>query len=92
MDVDVYDDEGQSVKNEVGELVLKQPWVGMTNGFYKENERYENTYWNRYKETWVHGDWVVLDDEGFYTITGRSDDTLNVAGKRLGPAELESIL
>ncbi|MGP4071849.1 AMP-binding protein [Piscibacillus sp. B03] len=91
MDVDVYDDEGQSVKNEVGELVLKQPWVGMTNGFYKENERYENTYWNRYKDTWVHGDWVVLDDEGFYTITGRSDDTLNVAGKRLGPAELESI-
>lgn len=91
MDVDVYDDEGQSVKNEVGELVLKQPWAGMTNGFYKENERYENTYWNRYKDTWVHGDWVVLDDEGFYTITGRSDDTLNVAGKRLGPAELESI-
>ncbi|PKR79381.1 AMP-dependent synthetase [Halalkalibacillus sediminis] len=91
MDVDVFDDEGQPVKNEVGELVLKQPWVGMTNGFYKENERYENTYWNRYKDTWVHGDWVVHDDEGFYTITGRSDDTLNVAGKRLGPAELESI-
>ncbi|RPF55865.1 AMP-binding protein [Aquisalibacillus elongatus] len=91
MDVDVYDDDGQSVKNEVGELVIKQPWVGMTNGFYKENERYENTYWNRYKDTWVHGDWVILDDEGFYTITGRSDDTLNVAGKRLGPAELESV-
>ncbi|TFB13081.1 AMP-dependent synthetase [Filobacillus milosensis] len=91
MDVDVYDDEGKPVRNEVGELVLKQPWVGMTNGFYKENDRYENTYWSRYKDTWVHGDWVILDDEGFYTITGRSDDTLNVAGKRLGPAELESI-
>ncbi|WP_277673530.1 AMP-binding protein [Piscibacillus halophilus] len=91
MDVDVYDEDGQSVKNEVGELVLKQPWVGMTNGFYKENDRYENTYWSRYQDTWVHGDWVIWDDEGFYTITGRSDDTLNVAGKRLGPAEIESI-
>ncbi|WP_188206506.1 AMP-binding protein [Alkalibacillus aidingensis] len=91
MDVDVYDSDGNSVRNEVGELVLKQPWVGMTNGFYQENERYENTYWSRFKDTWVHGDWVIHDDEGFYTITGRSDDTLNVAGKRLGPAELESI-
>ncbi|MDQ0158897.1 AMP-binding protein [Alkalibacillus salilacus] len=91
MDVDVYDQDGERVENEVGELVIKQPWVGMTNGFYKENERYENTYWNRFKDTWVHGDWVIHDDEGFYTITGRSDDTLNVAGKRLGPAELESI-
>ncbi|WP_017186969.1 AMP-binding protein [Alkalibacillus haloalkaliphilus] len=91
MDVDVYDEDGNRVESEVGELVLKQPWVGMTNAFYKENERYENTYWNRFKDTWVHGDWVIHDDEGFYTITGRSDDTLNVAGKRLGPAEIESI-
>ncbi|GAA0462252.1 AMP-binding protein [Alkalibacillus silvisoli] len=91
MDVDVFDQEGNRVENEVGELVIKQPWVGMTNGFYKENERYENTYWSRFKDTWVHGDWVIHDDEGFYTITGRSDDTLNVAGKRLGPAEIESI-
>jgi acetyl-CoA synthetase len=92
MDVDVYNVKGESVKNEVGELVIKQPWVGMTNGFYKENERYEETYWNRWKDTWVHGDWVILDDEGFFTITGRSDDTLNVAGKRIGPADIESIL
>ncbi|TSJ67852.1 AMP-binding protein [Allobacillus salarius] len=91
MDVDIYDENGQSVKNEVGELVIKQPWVGMTKGFYQDNERYENTYWNRYPDTWCHGDWVIYDEEGFYTITGRSDDTLNVAGKRIGPAELESI-
>ncbi|GAA0496501.1 AMP-binding protein [Salinibacillus aidingensis] len=92
MDVDVFDQNGQSVSNEVGELVIKQPWVGMTNGFYKENDRYENTYWSRFKDTWVHGDWVIKDDEGYFTITGRSDDTLNVAGKRLGPAEIESVL
>src|SRR5690606_7324033 len=79
------------IRNEVGELVLRQPWVGMTNGFYNENDRYEETYWSRFENTWVHGDWVILDDEGFYTITGRSDDTLNVAGKRIGPAELESV-
>ncbi|MGI8315242.1 AMP-binding protein [Halobacillus mangrovi] len=92
MDVGVYDENGQSLSNEVGELVLRKPWVGMTHGFYEENERYENTYWNRFKDTWVHGDWVILDDEGYYTITGRSDDVLNVAGKRLGPAEVESVL
>ena len=91
MDVEVYDENGNPIRNEVGELVIRKPWVGMTNGFYNENERYENTYWSRFKDTWVHGDWVILDDEGFYTITGRSDDTLNVAGKRIGPAELETI-
>lgn len=91
MDVEVYNENGHPIRNEVGELVLRQPWVGMTNGFYNENDRYEETYWSRFENTWVHGDWVILDDEGFYTITGRSDDTLNVAGKRIGPAELESV-
>lgn len=92
MDADVYDHEGNPVRNEVGELVLKQPWVGMTQGFWQEPERYEEAYWSRWSDTWVHGDWVVIDDENFWTITGRSDDTLNVAGKRLGPAEIESVL
>ncbi|MCA0983138.1 AMP-binding protein [Halobacillus yeomjeoni] len=92
MDVGVLDEEGQPLTNEVGELVLKKPWVGMTKGFYEENERYEETYWSRFKDTWVHGDWVIRDEDGYYTITGRSDDVLNVAGKRLGPAEVESVL
>ncbi|WP_255437541.1 AMP-binding protein [Thalassobacillus sp. CUG 92003] len=92
MDVAIFDEHGESLRHDVGELVLRQPWVGMTQGFYKENDRYEQTYWNRFKDTWVHGDWVVQDDDGYYTITGRSDDVLNVAGKRLGPAEVESVL
>jgi acetyl-CoA synthetase len=92
MDVDVYDPEGKSVRGEVGELVIKQPWVGMANGFWQEPERYEKTYWDRWPDTWVHGDWVEVDEEGFWYIRGRSDDTLNVAGKRLGPAEVESAL
>jgi acetyl-CoA synthetase len=92
MDADVFDHEGNPVRNEVGELVLRQPWVGMTQGFWHEPERYEEAYWNRWPDTWVHGDWVVIDEDNFWTITGRSDDTLNVAGKRLGPAEIESVL
>ncbi|WP_108669250.1 AMP-binding protein [Peribacillus acanthi] len=92
MDIAVYDQEGNSVIDEVGELVILKPWVGMTNGFWKENERYETAYWDRWPETWVHGDWVIKDQDGYWTITGRSDDILNVAGKRLGPAEMESIL
>ncbi|MGI6125930.1 MAG: AMP-binding protein [Planifilum sp.] len=92
MDVEVYDENGQPVRGEVGELVIRQPWVGMTQGFWKDPERYERTYWNRWPNTWVHGDWVRVDGEGFWYITGRSDDTLKIAGKRLGPAEMESIL
>lgn len=92
MDVHVYDEQGNPLIDEVGELVITKPWVGMTNGFWNDNERYENTYWNRFVDTWVHGDWVIKDTDGFWTITGRSDDILNVAGKRLGPAEMESVL
>lgn len=92
MDVDVLDAQGQPIRGEVGELVIRQPWVGMTNGFWQEPQRYEETYWSRWPNIWVHGDWVYQDEEGFWYITGRSDDTLNVAGKRLGPAEMESVL
>jgi len=92
MAVSVYDETGKHVINQVGELVIQQPWVGMTNGFWGDPERYKEAYWSRWPDTWVHGDWVVLDEEGFWTITGRSDDTLNVAGKRVGPAEIESAL
>ncbi|WP_053219535.1 AMP-binding protein [Virgibacillus senegalensis] len=92
MAVNVFDQEGLPVTGEVGELVLQQPWVGMTKGFHKDNERYEATYWNRWENTWVHGDWVKKEANGYFTITGRSDDTLNIAGKRIGPTEIESCL
>ena len=59
--------------------------------FWEDDERYVNTYWSRFENKWVHGDWVIYDGEQ-YIITGRSDDTLNIAGKRIGPAEYESIL
>lgn len=87
---DVVDDEGRPVRGEVGELVIRGPWVGMTSGFWHDRERYEDTYWTRMPGIWVHGDWAMVDDEGFWYILGRSDDTLKVAGKRIGPAEIES--
>ena len=89
---DVFDENGQSVTNQVGELVIKAPWIGMTRGFWKNPKRYEETYWSRWPNVWVHGDWAVKDQDGMWYILGRSDDTIKIAGKRLGPAEVESIL
>lgn len=90
MDADVLDESGNPVRGAVGELVVRQPWVGMTRGFWRDPERYLDTYWSRFPNTWVHGDWAEIDDDGFWFIRGRSDDTLKVAGKRVGPAEVES--
>ncbi|MBF6590959.1 MAG: acetate--CoA ligase [Ktedonobacterales bacterium] len=87
---DVVDDAGQPVRNQVGELVIRQPWPGMTRGFWRDAARYEATYWSRLPNIWVHGDWAAIDTDGYWYILGRSDDTIKVAGKRLGPAEVES--
>lgn len=92
MDADVVDEQGRSIRNQVGELVVRQPWIGMTRGFWQDPQRYVDTYWSRFPDTWVHGDWAAIDDDGLWYILGRSDDTIKVAGKRLGPAEIESIL
>jgi acetyl-CoA synthetase len=89
---DVFDEDGNSVVNQVGELVIKAPWIGMTRGFWKDPQRYEETYWSRWKDVWVHGDLAARDSDGLWYIFGRSDDTIKVAGKRLGPAEVESVL
>jgi acetyl-CoA synthetase len=89
---DVFDENGQPLRNAVGELVIKAPWIGMTRGFWKDKERYLETYWSRWKNIWVHGDFAAIDSDGLWYILGRSDDTLKIAGKRLGPAEVESVL
>ena len=93
MDADILDDAGASVgANQVGELAIKKPWIGMARGFWQEPERYLKTYWSRFENVWVHGDWATRDADGHWFILGRSDDTLKVAGKRVGPAEVESLL
>ncbi|MEO5918809.1 MAG: AMP-binding protein [Candidatus Limnocylindrales bacterium] len=87
---DVVDPDGAPVRGRVGELVIRQPLPGMTRGFWKDPERYEETYWSRFPGVWVHGDWALIDQAGYWYIHGRSDDTLKIAGKRVGPAEVES--
>src|SRR5688500_18931064 len=89
---DVVNDQGRPVRNQVGELVVKAPWIGMTRGFWKDPQRYVDTYWSRFPDVWVHGDWAAIDEDGLWYILGRSDDTIKIAGKRLGPAEVESVL
>jgi acetyl-CoA synthetase len=92
MAMDVVDAEGNSVvaTGEVGELVCRKPFPGMTRGFWRDPERYLETYWRRFPGVWTHGDWASVDEDGYWFLHGRSDDTLNIAGKRIGPAELES--
>ncbi|MGZ6300127.1 MAG: AMP-binding protein [Candidatus Limnocylindria bacterium] len=90
MAADVVDVEGRSLRGEVGELVVRQPWPGMTQGFWHDRERYLEAYWSRLPGVWVHGDWARIDEAGYWYISGRSDDTIKVAGKRIGPAEVES--
>jgi acetyl-CoA synthetase len=89
-DMDVVDPLGRSVRGEVGELVCRRPWPGMTRGVWGDDERYLETYWRRFPDVWTHGDWASVDADGYWFLHGRSDDTLNIAGKRIGPAELES--
>lgn len=93
MDIDIVDAQGSSVPaGQVGELVCRQPWPSMTRGVWGDPDRYLATYWRRFPGVWVHGDWASRDEDGFWFLHGRSDDTLSVAGKRLGPAEVESAL
>jgi acetyl-CoA synthetase len=88
--IDVYSPDGKPLRGEVGELVCTRPWPGMTRGIWGDQERYLETYWRRFPGVWTHGDWASIDEDGYWYLHGRSDDTLNIAGKRIGPAELES--
>jgi acetyl-CoA synthetase len=92
MAVDVFDESGRPVRGEVGELVCTKPWPGMTRGLYRDPERYLDTYWSRWPDVWWHGDFASVSDDGQWFLHGRSDDTIKLAGKRLGPAEVETVV
>lgn len=93
MGADVVDASGNPVpRGEVGELVMRVPSMGLTRGLWKEPERYLESYWKVIPGMWVHGDFASIDADGFWYVHGRSDDTIKVAGKRVGPAEIESVL
>src|SRR3546814_16226918 len=85
----VVDPEGNSVTGEVGELAIRAPFVGMTYSFWRDDQRYLETYWQAIPGIWVHGDLALRTREGNFFIMGRSDDTLKVDGKRRGPAEVD---
>jgi acetyl-CoA synthetase len=90
--VDVVDPAGKPLTGEVGELAIFAPFVGMTSSFWKDDARYLETYWQNIDGMWIHGDLALRTPDDHYFILGRSDDTIKVAGKRVGPAEVEEIL
>ena len=91
MAIDVAGPDGEHLPaGEVGELVCRKPWPSMTRGVWGDPQRYLDSYWSRWPDVWAHGDWASVDEDGCWYLHGRSDDTLNVAGKRIGPAEFES--
>jgi acetyl-CoA synthetase len=92
MAVDVWNEKGESVRNEVGYLVATKPAPSMTRGLWNDADRYLESYWSTWKDVWNHGDWARIDEDGYWFLEGRADDTLKVAGRRIGPAEVESAL
>jgi acetyl-CoA synthetase len=93
MGADILDDDGRPAgPDQVGELVMRCPSIGLTRGLWKDPDRYIESYWSRWPDIWVHGDWASRDSDGMWYIHGRSDDTVKLAGKRTGPAEIEALL
>ncbi|MFQ6010742.1 MAG: acyl-CoA synthetase, partial [Nitrososphaerales archaeon] len=92
MAVDILDEQGQTVKGKVGYLVCRKPFPSMTRGFWKDPDRYISTYWSKWDGIWFHGDWASVDEDGLWFLQGRTDDVIKIAGRRLGPSEIESIL
>jgi len=92
MDVDVVDSSGHPIRGEIGELVCRQPWPSMTRGIWKDRQRYLDAYWSTFPGIWRHGDHASVDAKGQWFLHGRSDEVINVAGKRLAPAEVEAAI
>ena len=79
-------------RGQVGELVLRQASIGMTKSLWKDDDRYLQSYWSAISGLWLHGDFAMRGEDGLYYILGRSDDTIKVSGKRVGPSEIEGFL
>jgi acetoacetyl-CoA synthetase len=94
MDVDIFDDEGHSVRNTKGELVCKTPFPSMPLSFWKDStgEKYQDAYFSRFPNIWCHGDYAEITEKNGMIIYGRSDATLNPGGVRIGTADIYSVL
>ena len=89
MNLDVYDDNGNSVREQNGYLVIKSPWPAMTRGLLNDDDRYIETYWSRFENIWFHGDCVYVDEDDLWYMRGRTDDVINISGHRMSTAEIE---
>jgi acetyl-CoA synthetase len=89
MNLDVVDDDLNSVREENGYLVIKSPWPAMTRGLLNDDKRYLETYWNKFENMWFHGDYVFVDKDNLWYMRGRTDDVINVSGHRMSTAEIE---
>jgi|TARA_B100000809_G_scaffold192011_1_gene190776 acetyl-CoA synthetase len=89
INLDVFDDDGNSIKNKNGYLVIKSPWPAMTRGLLNDDERYLETYWSKFKNIWFHGDYVFVDEDNLWYMRGRTDDVINISGHRMSTAEIE---
>ena len=89
MNLDIFDDDGNSIQNQNGFLVVKSPWPAMTRGLLNDNARYLETYWSRFENVWFHGDYVYVDEDNLWYMRGRTDDVMNISGHRMSTAEIE---
>ncbi len=93
MSADILNLDGKKVStNEMGELVMRKSSIGLTKSLWNDDKRYIDNYWSVIKDYWVHGDLASRDADGHWYLHGRSDDTIKVSGKRIGPSELESVI
>ena len=89
MNLDVFDENGNSVQNKNGYLVIKDSWPAMTRSLLNDDSRYIETYWSKFENVWFHGDYVYIDDDNLWYMRGRTDDVINVSGHRMSTAEIE---
>ena len=92
MATEVVDESGVPVRGKTGHLVCTKPAPSMTRGIWGDPERYLKTYWSRWPGYWNHGDWASVDEDGCWFLHGRADESMNVAGRKVGPAEVEDAL
>jgi acetyl-CoA synthetase len=92
MNLDVFDDNGKSIHQKNGYLVIKSPWPAMTRGLLNDDQRYLQTYWSNFENIWFHGDYVFVDADGLWYMKGRTDDVINVSGHRMSTAEIEHVV
>jgi acetyl-CoA synthetase len=92
MATEVVDERGIPVRGRTGYLVCTRPAPSMTRGIWGDPQRYLDTYWSRFPGMWYHGDWASVDADGHWFLHGRADESMNVAGRKVGPAEVEEAM